>query len=175
MIRPYVYSDEKKQFTDHDFEEGLRLDREPTSSELIKDPARDREKYGFRPPPRSENAAEEMLPAIGKGRTFGLLSFIEYRAAWMDAKLNDYAEITDLIISEYGDTWVEVYNLGPGLLSTVDLSVTDDNAIPDKWGLPERKLNDGESIRLDNIRVTGDKLSLYIEDDFNYKLIYTTD
>lgn len=102
------------------------------------------------------------------------INFVRRRAAYLNSRLNQFAEKTDLKINElmtvnrgtmtdnHGDydPWVEIYNLGPGLVKTQSmvlkngsminsrLFLTDDPSVPDKWELPQRSIDDGEFLIL---------------------------
>ncbi|MCS7113845.1 MAG: CotH kinase family protein [Candidatus Bathyarchaeota archaeon] len=102
------------------------------------------------------------------------ISFVERRAAYLNSRLNQFAEKTDLKINElvtvnrgtaadnHGDydPWVEIYNLGPGAVKTPStlvkggsvmdsrLFLTDDPSVPNKWELPQRSIEDGEFLVL---------------------------
>jgi spore coat protein CotH len=91
-----------------------------------------------------------------------IVDFVEKRAAYVNAQLNVFARKTDLQLNdlmtvnqgtiadnmgEY-DPWVEIYNLGPGLVNLGGLFLTDDLGVPDKWGLPIQNLDDGEFVLL---------------------------
>ena len=90
------------------------------------------------------------------------VDFVERRATFLNTQLDSYAKKTDLqlndlmtinqgtITDDHGDydPWVEIYNLGPGLVNTGNLFLTDDEGVPNKWELPEQNLDDGEFLLL---------------------------
>jgi spore coat protein CotH len=91
-----------------------------------------------------------------------IVDFVEKRAAYVDTQLNAYAKKTDLqlndlmtvnqgtIVDNQGDydPWVEIYNVGPGLLNTSNMFLTDNPDVPNKWKLPTQNLDDGEFLLL---------------------------
>jgi spore coat protein CotH len=91
-----------------------------------------------------------------------IVDFVEKRAAYVDTQLNVFAkkadlQLNDLMTVNYGtiadnrgdyDPWVEIYNLGPGLVNTRGLFLTDDSEVPNKWELPTQNLDDGEFVLL---------------------------
>lgn len=94
----------------------------------------------------------------GRSRIYGLSSFIETKAAYLNAELDKYATNTDLSLNELMpvnvstaqdsagdfDPWIEIYNAGPGLVSMSGLYLTDDTSNLTKWSIPTSNLNDGE-------------------------------
>ncbi len=90
------------------------------------------------------------------------VDFVERRATFLNAQLNSYARKTDLklndlmiqnqgtIIDNNGDydPWIEIYNLGPGLVNTSNLYLSDNLLVPNKWKLPVQNLDDGEFLLL---------------------------
>ncbi|QDV25774.1 lamin tail domain-containing protein [Aureliella helgolandensis] len=98
----------------------------------------------------------------GMGTIYGLTSFIETRALYLDAELDTYASASDLRLNELMtvnvatvqdqsgdfDPWVEVYNFGPGLVDVSGLYLTDDVADLTKWSIPSENLDDGEFLTL---------------------------
>ena len=141
----------------------------------------------------------------------GLIDFVRRRAAYLNSRLNQFAEKSDLKINElmvvnsgtladnHGDydPWVEIYNLGPGLVKTISQSLknrsivniclflTDDPSVPNKWRLPDRSIDDGAFMILwldgephegdDHAPFTlnpaGGSLYLYMNDTSGYTLI----
>ncbi|HDQ06911.1 MAG TPA: hypothetical protein ENN36_09380 [Candidatus Bathyarchaeota archaeon] len=128
-----------------------------------------------------------------------IVDFVEKRAAYVNTQLNKYARKTDLqlndlmtvnhgtIADEMGDhdPWVEIYNLGPGLVNTGGLFLTDDSGVPNKWELPVQNLDDGEFILLwldgehgqgayhapFSLNSGGGDLYLYLNDGSGYVLV----
>lgn len=123
LIRADVYADINKQYSNADFEQNLVSD-----------------------------------VGGGGGLVYGLESFIDHRALFLDAHLDGFASRSDLQLNElmsvntttmadeHGDfdPWIEVYNLGPGMVGTYNVYVTDDVGQPDKWQLPGESVDDGE-------------------------------
>ena len=138
------------------------------------------------------------------------MSFVARRANYLKAQLNQFADKTDLKINElmvvnrgikadnYGDydPWVEIYNLGPGLVKTRGImvkgrSIIDsrlfltDDPLPNKWELPQRSIDagdflvlwlDGEPFEGDDhapftLNPAGGSLYLYTNDLSGYVLI----
>ena len=91
-----------------------------------------------------------------------IVDFVEKRAAYVNTQLNAYAKKTDLQLNDLMtvnqgtiadnmgdyDPWVEIYNVGPGLVNTSGLFLTDDLGVPNKWRLPTQNLDDGEFVLL---------------------------
>ena len=127
MIRDDVYADTNKMYSNAQFEQNLY-----------------------------NNVAD------GRDTIYGLSSFVEQRSAYLDAELDSYAEQTDLTLNELMsvnvatvqdesgdyDPWVEIYNLGPGLVDLSGLYLTDDAGNLTKWALPSGNLDDGEFLTL---------------------------
>ncbi len=123
IIRADVYADTNKQFTNAQFETNLDSDL-----------------------------------GTGGGATYGLTAFVSQRAAYLDSNLDTYAVREDLQLNELMalnvttipdnagdfDPWVEIYNLGPGLVNILDLFLTDTPATPGKWQLPGGAIEDGD-------------------------------
>jgi spore coat protein CotH len=129
------------------------------------------------------------------------VNFVERRAAYLNTQLDAFAEKTDLQLNELMtvnqgtiadnegdyDPWVEIYNLGPGLLNTDSLFLTDDLGVPNKWELPAQNLDDGEFLLLwldgepsegDNhvpfsLNSSGGDLHLYMDNGSDYVLVDT--
>ncbi len=127
LIRADVHADPHKQYSDAEFETGLTTD-------------------------------------IGSGPSviYGLRRFVTVRSNWLNQRLNDFAEPSDLRLNELlplnsatltdgagdYDPWLEIYNLGPGVLDLSGLYLTDDAGDPNKWALPAGALEDGEFLLL---------------------------
>lgn len=100
--------------------------------------------------------------STGRSSIFGLSSFIANKASYLNDELDDYATTSDLAINELMaanlstvqdsagdfDPWVEIYNIGPGEVSTNGLYLTDDVNDLDKWELPSSDLDDGEFLTI---------------------------
>jgi uncharacterized protein (TIGR03437 family) len=94
--------------------------------------------------------------------TYGLTQFVRERSAYLRPLLNSLAQPSDVRLNEVvtvnggahrdtagdADPWVELYNLGPGPVSTQGFYLTDDQANPTKWALPARTLSDGQYLVL---------------------------
>jgi len=114
-------------------------------------------RYEVNNSPNMQTEPSEFEPALGE-----TVDFVTRRAAFLNTHLDSYAKKTDLqlndlmtvnqstIADEHGDydSWVEIYNLGPGLVNTAGLFLTDDMGVPNKWALPEQNLDDGEFLLL---------------------------
>jgi len=128
-----------------------------------------------------------------------ITDFVTRRAAYVNTQLNAFAKKTDLqlndlmtvnqgtIADNQGDygPWVEIYNLGPGLVNTSSLFLTDDPAVPNKWELPVQNVDDGEFLLLwlDNepgegsdhapfsLSSGGGNVYLYLADGSDYVLV----
>ncbi|MDW8129301.1 MAG: CotH kinase family protein [Bryobacterales bacterium] len=93
---------------------------------------------------------------------YGLTQFVRERRAYLRSLLDGMAEPSDVRLNEIAavnggsprdeageaDPWVELYNLGPGPVSTEGFYLSDDPANPTKWALPARRLADGEHLLL---------------------------
>ena len=124
-IRPHVYQDTKKPYTNDDFEKGLTVDT-----------------------------------GNGRDRVYGLLRFVQSRFTSLDPQLDQHAEAIDIRINEvmtsnltagpdeHGDydSWIELYNLGPGRVALDQLTLSNDPQQPAKWRLPAQELDDGRHI-----------------------------
>jgi len=127
------------------------------------------------------------------------VDFVERRAAYVDTQLNAFAKKTDLQLNDLMtmnqgtiadnqgdyDQWVEIYNLGPGLLNTGNLFLTDDLGVPNKWELPAQNLDDGEFLLLwldsepsegadhapFSLNSGGGNVYLYMDDGSSYVLV----
>ncbi|WP_218933932.1 CotH kinase family protein [Rubripirellula lacrimiformis] len=98
----------------------------------------------------------------GMGTIYGLTSFIETRALYLDAELDSYASTSDLRLNELMtvnvatvqdesgdfDPWVEIYNFGPGLVDVSGLYLTDDAGDLTKWSIPSGSVDDGQFLTL---------------------------
>jgi uncharacterized protein (TIGR03437 family) len=128
LIREHVYADPNKVTTNAQFE--TALNNQTTSS-------------GGGP---------------GGLTLYGLTQFVRERFNYMRPFLNSQALPTDVRLNEvvavnngaYKDTagdadpWVEIHNLGPGPVTLTNFYLTDDQANPTKWAVPEKTLADGE-------------------------------
>lgn len=107
--------------------------------------------------PNLQTELEEFEPEIED-----TIEFVEDRAAYVNVQLNIYAEKTDLQLNELMtvnqgtitdnmgdyDPWVEIYNLGPGMVTTSNMFLTDDSGVPNKWRIPTQDIDDGEFLLL---------------------------
>jgi hypothetical protein len=101
-----------------------------------------------------------LVTDLGAGQqvSYGLLPFVEGRAAYLDEILDTYADETDLRLNEVlvvnsgglydsagdRDPWLEIYNLGPGQITPDRVYLSDDPEQPARWRLPEWPVDDGE-------------------------------
>jgi spore coat protein CotH len=144
--------------------------------------------------PNMQTEPEEFEPGLTE-----TLDFVQSRVAYVNAQLDTYAtksdlHLNDLMTVNYGtiadnmgdyDPWVELYNLGPGLVSTSGLFLTDDSDVPNKWALPTQNLDDGEFMLLwldgessegadhasFSINLEGGDLYLYLRQGSSYVLV----
>ncbi|MHC3130231.1 MAG: CotH kinase family protein, partial [Candidatus Bathyarchaeota archaeon] len=128
-----------------------------------------------------------------------ITDFVESRAAYVNTQLNAFTKKTDLQLNDLMtvnqgtiadnqgdyDPWVEIYNLGPGLLNTGNIFLTDDLGVPNKWELPAQNLDDGEFLLLwldsepsegadhapFNLNSGGGNVYLYMDDGSGYVLV----
>jgi spore coat protein CotH len=119
IIRTDVYADTNKQYTDAQFE---------------------------------TNLYNNIYLGGPGGTIYGLRFFVQQRAAYLDPVLDTYAQLKDLRLNELMsvnvgtiqdgagdyDPWVEIYNLGPGLVNLSGLYLTDDDGNPTKLGVAGR-------------------------------------
>ncbi|MDQ8192198.1 CotH kinase family protein [Roseibacillus persicicus] len=98
----------------------------------------------------------------GNRTLFGLTSFVNSRSSYLSSVLNSYATTTDLRLNELMvsntatnqdeagdfDPWVEVYNLGPGLVTLSGLYLTDSASNLTQWAIPSTSLDDGEFLTI---------------------------
>jgi len=167
LIRPAVYEDTNKMYSNEEFERNL----------------------------------DEDLNGHPHGTIIGLNRFVTERSAFLDTFLDQFASRSDLALNELMsvntetitdgagdfDPWLEIYNIGPGLVHVQDVYLTDDTNDPSKWALPYFDLDDGEfamlwldgetyegadhaSFSLDPM---GGELHLYKHTGFEYELIST--
>jgi hypothetical protein len=144
----------------------------------------------------------------------GITRFVEARAIYLEigvlhvtltgtfyvnGKLNDFARKTDLRLNELTlakegairdsegdlDPWVEIYNLGPGLVNAEELFLTDEPSVPNKWALPSQNVSDGGYLLmwLDgetdeglnhvsfSLNPSGGELSLFARNGSSYDLV----
>lgn len=94
--------------------------------------------------------------------TYGIAQFVRERRAHLRPYLDALADVSDLRLNEIvamndgsyrdeagdADPWVEIYNPGPGPVSTGGFYLSDDPGNPMKWALPARTLADGEFLVL---------------------------
>jgi len=127
LIRPHVYADNNKMFTNEEFERNLEED---------------------------VRSGPFMIP--------GLKPFVADRHTYMDQRLDDFASRSDLVLNELMsvnvstiqdnvgdyDPWLEIHNLGPGLVHIQGVFLSDDPEEPDKWPLPVVDLDDGQFLML---------------------------
>jgi hypothetical protein len=127
LIRPYVYEDPNKMYSNEDFEANLE--------------------HAIWPAPHT-------IP--------GFKDFIQARISYMDPWLDQFSSRSDLrlnelqsvnaatITDEYGDydPWIEIYNLGPGLVHIQTVYLTDNPGEPFLWELPIGDLDDGRFLLL---------------------------
>jgi spore coat protein CotH len=100
---------------------------------------------------------------ITAGNTiYGLRSFVTQRASYLDTQLNTFAAKSDIQLNELMslntttaqdgngdyDPWIELYNLGPGLVSLSGLYLTDNPSNPTRWALPASNLDDGQFLTI---------------------------
>ena len=136
-------------------------------------------------------AFESGLASIG--------NFVAARSTYLDTRLNAFSRKSDLVINDLMarnsgvtqdsagdyDPWVEIYNSGPGQVSTNGVYLTDEPAVPNKWALPTQNLNDGRFMLLwlDNepnedayhapfrLNLSGGNLHLYARNGSNYSIL----
>jgi spore coat protein CotH len=84
--------------------------------------------------------------------TYGLTQFVRERVNYLRPLLNSNARPSDVRLNEVAageaDPWIELYNLGPGPVTTTGFYLTDDPANPTKWAIPTRTLADGDFLVL---------------------------
>jgi len=89
---------------------------------------------------------------------YGLVDFVAARSAYMDKALDAYASSSDIQFNELvavnvagavdqqgeHDPWLEIVNLGPGKVNLSGLYLTDNQASPKKWRMPDVVIQDGQ-------------------------------
>ncbi|MBN2053606.1 CotH kinase family protein [bacterium] len=132
IIREDVYADTRKDYTNEEFEQGLAND---------------------------------------VGRAIGLKRFVADRHDFVKTELDELAMTSDIRLNELmavnahsitdsagdHDPWLELYNLGPGLVTTTGMYLTDEISVPDKWRLPSLDIQDGgfEVLWMDSETIEG--------------------
>lgn len=163
LIRADVYADTKKEYTNEEFEMGLTSD---------------------------------------VGRAVGLKRFVSDRRVFVKNSLDALALRSDLRLNELmpanvhsttdesgdHDPWIELFNLGPGLVNTSQMYLTNDSANPSKWLLPSNSIDDAQflviwldgepgeganhaSFRLES---SGGELFLFLFESGQYELVDST-
>jgi hypothetical protein len=168
LIRSDVYNDTKKYYTNANFETNLT------------NPVK--------------------ISSMGTNVTVnGVLQFVQQRHNYLKTQLQSFATVSDIRLNELMsvnisaladeagdfDPWIEIYNQGPGTLSTSGFYLTDTTSNPTKWALPVRSLADGafQILWLDNetsegtnhvnfrLNASGGNLYLYYASGSNTSMI----
>lgn len=127
LIRPDVYADTNKMYSNTDFETAL------TSSVT------------------SGGTTILGLTDFVTRRVAYLRPVLDTYARPADLRLNEVMSVnTSTVKDETGayKPWVEIYNLGPGTVDLANLYLTDSPAQPTRWALPAGKLADGQHLVL---------------------------
>ena len=119
LIRPAVYADTLKMYSDEDFEVNINDDLVIGYVTIL----------GIKSyiTTRRESIVDQLLALNIHDRTTGLF-------------INEFmADNETTICDEFGeyDDWVEIYNSNPGAVNMEGLFLTDDPAIPDRWQFPD--------------------------------------
>jgi len=119
LIRPAVYADTLKMFSNEDFESNIQEDLVIGNTTFL----------GIKPfiTARIESVISQLLELDIRDRTTGLF-------------INEFMADNETIISdEFGeyDDWVEIYNSNPEAVNMEGIFLTDDPLIPDKWQFPD--------------------------------------
>ncbi len=119
LIRPAVYADTLKMYSDEDFEININEDLIIGYVTI----------FGIKSyiTARRESIVSQLLELNIRDRTTGLF-------------INEFmADNETTICDEFGeyDDWVEIYNSNPGAVNMEGLFLTDDPAIPDRWQFPD--------------------------------------
>ncbi|MCK4343038.1 MAG: CotH kinase family protein [Phycisphaerae bacterium] len=127
MIRPYVYADTKKMYTNAQFEQNLELDIQDGPFTII----------GLK-----RFVAERSVFMDNRLNDFSSRS---------DLALNEIMSVNVGTIQDGAgdyDPWLEIYNRGPGRVYIQNVFLTDDPGNPTKWALPIIDIEDGDFILL---------------------------
>jgi uncharacterized protein (TIGR03437 family) len=109
-----------------------------------------------------ETALTSQVPNAGTVPIYGLTQFVRERYNYLRNYLNNQSQPADVRLNEVvavnngaykdnagdADPWVEIYNVGPGPVTTNNFYLTDDQSNPTKWQLPVKTLADGEFLVL---------------------------
>ena len=119
LIRPAVYADTLKMFSNDDFENNINEDLIIGNVPI----------FGIKSfiTARRESIIDQLIQLNIRDRTTGLF-------------INEFmADNETTICDEFGeyDDWVEIYNSNPGAVNMEGLFLTDDPVIPDKWQFPD--------------------------------------
>ena len=141
LIRPAVYADTLKMFSNQEFEEGLELDLNYHDHVI----------FGLKSfiSNRINSIEQELLNYTIPEFSFGL--FINEFLANNDQTLADE-------FGEYDD-WLEIYNANEETIDLSGMFLSDNPAFPDKWKFPDNtEINAGEFliVWLDNDPEQGD-------------------
>lgn len=123
LIRPHVYADPNKTFSNAQFE--TTLNNQITSGLLTL--------YG--------------INQFVRERYNYLRPYLNSQALPSDVRLNEIVAVNNGAYRDAAgdaDPWVELHNPGPGPVTLTGFYLSDDAANPTKWQIPARTLADGE-------------------------------
>lgn len=127
IIRPDVYSDPNKFYSNTDFENAL-----------------------------SKSVSTGQTTVLGltdfvTRRVAYLRPVLDTYARPADLRINEVMSVNTSTLKDAAGNykpWVEIHNLGPGTVDLSSLYLTDSSANPTKWALPAGKLADGQHLVL---------------------------
>ena len=123
LIRPAVYADTLKMYSDEDFE--ININENLVFGNVTI--------FGIKSyiTERRESIVNQLMELNIRDRTTGLF-------------INEFmADNETTICDEFGeyDDWVEIYNSNPGSVNMYGLFLTDDPTVPDKWQFPDIEID----------------------------------
>ncbi|MCK4659474.1 MAG: CotH kinase family protein [Phycisphaerae bacterium] len=127
MIRPYVYADTNKMYTDAQFEQNLEQDVVDGPHTIIGLKRFVAQRYVY---------MDNRLNGFSSRADLSLNELMPVNGGTLADNAGDY------------DPWLEIYNRGPGLVHIQNVFLSDDAGDPTKWALPVIDLDDGEYLVL---------------------------
>lgn len=127
IIRPDVYSDPNKFYSNTDFETALNSSVSASGTTVLG------------------------LTDFVTRRVAYLRPVLDGYARPADLRLNEVMTLNTSTVKDGSGAykpWIEIYNLGPGTVDLSNLYLTDSPASPTKWALPAGKLADGQHLPL---------------------------
>ncbi|MFB3776659.1 MAG: CotH kinase family protein [Bryobacteraceae bacterium] len=122
LIRPDVYADTRKFYTNQQFETSLTSQISGTQNPILGLTQFVRDRYNYLRP---------VLDGYAQPADVRLNEVVPANAGTYKDSAGD------------SDPWIELHNLGPGTVNLSGLYLTDDSSNPTKWALPSGGLADG--------------------------------